>query len=506
MEIEIEKFNAVYMRVFADAAITNELYEYFTFKVEGCQFMPAYKSGRWDGKIRLYNKLSCTLFVGLLPYVRLFAQNSNYTIKYLSEIVDSSIVDEDVINSFIEDLNVYSNNIKLDIRDYQFNAIVYAINNKRCIIESPTGSGKSLLIYALMRWYIKHNHKCLIIVPTIQLVEQLFTDFKDYSSHNGWDVDKNVGQIYSGKEKSNEKNCMISTYQSLIKLPNNWFLSFGACITDEAHTADTKSISGIMTNMTNAVYRVGTSGTLKESKTSLLTLEGLYGTIYKPVTTKKLMDNNTLATLSIKAMLLEYNKEDAKEVSIITKIPNTKKYDYSKEIKWLISNPNRNNFIANLSVYTKGNTLVLFQFVENHGVILFNMINEILKSKNSDRKTFFIHGEIDIKDREIMRKTLTTDNNVIVVASYQTLSTGINAPSIQNIILSSPTKSKIRLLQSIGRSLRINNDKTTATIYDIGDNLKYKNHTNFSLLHFIERLKLYNSEEFDYKLLNIKMK
>ena len=493
MIIEVEKYNEVYVRVYAEAAIALEIAEYFTYVVENRRFMPAYKSGRWDGKIRLYNIHTNRLYYGLLGMLQLFAESHDYTIQYKDNLPELNNYETDIIEKFVEDLDVYSKGNKITVRDYQIDSLIHSLNNNRGVIESPTGSGKSLYIYTLIRWYIENNIKCIIIVPNTQLVEQLYNDFKDYSSNNGWNVDDNIQRIYYGYEKSNESNCIISTFQSAVKLEKGWFKEFGTVLVDECHLAESKSITSILENLTNAKHRFGTTGTLKEAKTHLLTLQGLFGPIHKVTSTKKLMDSNTLATLNIKAMLLEYPLEDCKAI---------KSYNYQNELKWLISNTSRNLFITNLSLYTKGNTLVLFQFVESHGKKLY----ELIKSKSKDRIVYFIHGGIDVKKREEMIQTLTTNKNVIIVASYQTLSTGINAPSIENIILASPSKSKIRILQSIGRSLRLAENKSGATIYDIGDNLKVgKKHFNFSLKHFIERIRLYSSEEFNYKLITTKL-
>lgn len=489
--IEVEKYNEVYIRVYANEAISNELRDYFTFTVENYRFNPKYKAGRWDGKIRLYNINTNMLYAGLLGILQLFAEKHNYEIKYLNTINELNDYDIDTIKEFTTQLNLHSKGNKLEIRDYQLTGLQYSINNNRGIIESPTGSGKSLYIYALIRWYIENGIKCIIIVPNTQLVEQLYNDFRDYSSNNGWIVEDNVNRIYSGYEKTNDSNCVIITYQTGIKLPKIWYKSFGCVLVDECHGAESTSITKILNNIVNAPYRFGTTGTLKETKTHLLTLQGLFGSIYKVTTSRELMDTNTLSNVKIKAFLLQYPQEQAKEI---------KKFTYQQEIDWLISHHERNLFLTRLALYSKGTTLLLFQFVEKHGKILYDMI----KSRCSDRLVYFIHGDIDVKVREQIIEGLKTNENVIIVASYQTLSTGINAPSIENIILASPTKSKIRLLQSIGRSLRLSKNKSFATVYDIGDSLKLgKTRINFSLHHFIERIKLYNAEEFEYKLISV---
>ena len=164
-------------------------------------------------------------------------------------------------------------------------------------------------------------------------------------------------------------------------------------------------------------------------------------------------------------------------------------------------NEKRNNFIRDMALSLKGNTLVLFQFVDNHGKYL----HSILEKKNPDRKIFFVHGGTDVETREQIRKITEKEKDAIIVASYGTFSTGISIRKLHNIIFASPSKSRIRVLQSIGRQLRKSDDKKTAHLYDIGDDLSWKSYKNHTLRHFIERIKIYKSEQFKVRQVNIKI-
>tara|TARA_R110001592_G_scaffold175360_3_gene414434 strand:+ start:11 stop:757 length:747 start_codon:yes stop_codon:yes gene_type:complete len=241
-----------------------------------------------------------------------------------------------------------------------------------------------------------------------------------------------------------------------------------------------------MTKLEECPYRIGTTGTLDGTQTHKLVIEGLFGPVYDVVSTKELMDKNLLAQLKIDSILLKYSDEDKKEI---------KRANYHDEIKWLIRNKKRNKFIQEMSINLKGNTLILFQFVEEHGKVLYNMIKD---SVNDTRKVFFIHGGTDVDDRERIRHIVEENDDAIIVASYGTFSTGVSIRKLHNIIFASPSKSRIRVLQSIGRQLRKSDKKEVAKLYDLGDDLSWKSYKNHTLRHFAERIKIYKAEKFNY--------
>lgn len=488
--IRIEKYNDVYIRIFTDASIEQELSEFFTFEVPGARFMAAYKARLWDGRIRLFDLQRKTLYLGLLEYLLKYAERNNYPIEYLNEILPKENIDSIILEKFLTWLDPHSNNNKIDIRDYQLEAIQHGLRNGRCILLSPTGSGKSLIIYALCRWHLENNRKCIIVVPTTSLVEQLYSDFEDYSYKNGWKTESHCQKLYSGFTKDFTKDILFTTWQSIYKQPKSWFSQFDVIIGDEAHQFKAKSLTSIMEKLTDTRYRIGTTGSIDDSKINKLVLEGVFGPIHRVTTTKKLMDSNKLAQLKIKAIVLKYDDITRK---------NNKSLDYKGEMDYIISNSKRNKFIQNLTLSCTGNTLLLFQYVDKHGALLY----ELIKNKAGDRKIFYIHGNTDVEDRENARKILTTENDAIIIASFGVYSTGINIPSIENVIFASPTKSKIRNLQSIGRGLRLNNGKTHCKLFDISDDLSWKSHKNYTLQHAAERYKLYLEEEFPIQLIEV---
>jgi superfamily II DNA or RNA helicase len=331
--------------------------------------------------------------------------------------------------------------------------------------------------------------RTLIIVPTISLVSQLASDFKDY----GFDSDKLVHKIFGGQEKDSNKPIIISTWQSIYKMPKKFFDEFDVVIGDEAHLFKSKEISNLMTKMTNAKYRIGTTGTLDGTKTHKLVLEGLFGAVRKVITTKELMDNKVVADFNIKCLLLKHPDSICQAA---------KNFTYQQEIEYLVLNESRNKFISNLALSLEGNTLVLYQYVDKHGKLLYDLIN----SRMSDRKCFFIYGKTDVEVREETRRIVETENDAIIIASYGTFSTGINIRNLHNIIFASPSKSRIRNLQSIGRGLRKSETKESATLYDIADDLRHKKRENYTLKHFAERIKIYSEEKFAFKVYKIELK
>ena len=498
-KIILEKKNHSIMHVGCDFGIANELSDFFSFFVPGYKYMPAFRNKVWDGKIRLFNVQSNEIHVGLYPFIKDFCAKRNYEIELSDENNygspdDKEVIDPKEIMNFVSSLEIKSRGKPIEIRDYQFNAVCHALHNKRSVLVSPTGSGKSLIIYILIKYYLSmlnsNIQKVLIIVPTTSLVDQMYADFADY----GMNVEEGCHKIYSGKEKMTNAGTVISTWQSIYKLPGKWFEQFGCIIGDECHGFKSKSLNSIMNKAREAEYRFGTTGTLDGTQTHELVLQGLYGRIYNVTTTKKLQDNDTLAKLFINVIVLKYTEEIRKSRG---------KQIYQDEIDYIVRNESRNKFIRNLATTQTGNTLVLFQFVEKHGKILFDMIRDDV---DEERKVFYVSGETATGDREAIRGIVETQPNSIIVASMGTFSTGINIRNLHNIIFASPSKSQIRVLQSIGRSLRKSDDGREAKLYDIADDLHWLGRKNFALEHSAERIKIYNKQKFNYKVYEVELK
>ena len=489
--ITIEKINNVHLRIYCDDGIAQELSEFFTFEVPGARFTPAFRAKIWDGKIRMYDLHRKTLYVGLLKYVQDFADRNEYEIKYLNDVVTTTDISTSDVKEYAEWLNLHGRGQPIEIRDYQLDAIHKALTTERTVLLSPTASGKSLIIYTTMRHHLEEGRKCILVVPTTSLVEQMYADFKDYSSENGWKVDRHCQKLYSGFPKEFDSDVLITTWQSIYKQPTAWFNQFDVIFGDEAHQFKAKSLSTIMDKMTNVRYRIGTTGTIDNKKVHKLVLEGMFGPIYKVITTKELMEQGSVADLKIKCLVMKYDE-------ITRKIRN--KNQYADEMDFIVTHDKRNKFIRNLAINCEGNTLVLFQYVEKHGKPLYEMI----KSKVHDnRKVFFIYGGTDVEAREAARSLTDKETDAIILASFGVFSTGINIPSIENVIFASPSKSKIRNLQSIGRGLRLKEGKTHCNLFDIADDLHWKSWKNHTLRHLQDRVQIYAEEKFSYKIVEV---
>jgi len=476
--IRIRKVNEVYNQVLVDdMGIAQEISDYFTFQVPGAQFMPAYRNRMWDGKVRLYNTSTQMLYSGLNNYVQIFAKERDYDVTYE---YDNSANEFSVVEAkqFLKDQK-----FTLEPRDYQIEAFVDAVRYNRGLFLSPTASGKSFIIYMIMRWHLKQT---LLIVPTTTLVHQMYSDFQDY----GFNSEKYCHKIYSGQDKKTDKPIVITTWQSIYKLRKDFFKQFDVVIGDEAHLFKAKSLTSILTKLEDCKYRYGFTGTLDGSQTHKLVLEGLFGPCQQVTTTKKLMDQKHLADFKIKILALKYPDEIRKVVA---------KMNYQDEMDYLVACEARNKFIKNLALSLEGNTLLLFQYVEKHGRILQDMVEK----EAGDRRVFFIHGGVKGEERDEIRGIVEKETNAIIIASYGTFSTGVNIRNLHSIIFGSPSKSKIRNLQSIGRGLRKSDTKESAVLYDIADDLSWKSTSNYTLKHLMERVKVYDEEKFDYKLYSI---
>jgi len=486
--ITVGKQNETFLMISCERHIAQELNEFFAFQVPGFQFMPQYRNKMWDGKIRLFNMKTQQLYMGLYDHLMKFAMQRNYVVKsdILSITPLSGLSDENIAD-FFKALNLHCKHKPIIPRDYQIESFKHCVKKERALLLSPTSSGKSLVIYSLIRWHqnFLDKDKILILVPTTNLVTQMYNDFLDYSSHDKWDGESQCHMIYSGRDKKTDKQIVISTWQSLFRLGVPYFKQFGMVVGDEAHLCNATSLKGILEKMISCRYRFGTTGTLTESKTHQFVLEGLFGKVYKAVTSKQLMKDKHISELKIQCLLMQYPDVERESV---------KKATYKEEIDFIVEHNRRNNFICNLALDQKGNTLILFNYVEKHGKVLMRM----LLNKVSTRRVFFIAGETEVEQREEIRQATEGEEDAIIIASSGVLSTGVNIKNLQSLIFAHPYKAKIRNLQSIGRVLRLDDKNNQAVLYDIVDDLHWKKRDNYGLRHWKERVKIYTDEKFDY--------
>ena len=483
--LSISKKNEVYLQVDSDPHVFYELSDQFTFELPGAKFMPQYRNKYWDGKIRLFNVKNGEIYVGLLDKIQKFCEDHEYTYEFLDNKFFGTPFEVNENISF-EGVKDYMTSIsKYAPREYQVEGVYDALKHNRRLLISPTASGKSLMIYSIVRYYVEKQQNTLIVVPTTSLVEQMYKDFANY----GWDVGSFCHKIYAGKERETDSQVIITTWQSIYKLPRKYFERFSVVIGDEAHQFKSKSLISIMTKLHKAKHRFGFTGTLDGTQTHKWVLEGLFGPSYKIIKTDELMKKGHVAKLDINVLLL---KHKAQKFEV-----------FEDEVQYIINHDQRNKFIRNLALDLKGNTLILYARVEGHGRVIYDMINSNVLEQ---REVFFVHGGVAAEEREKVREITETQNNAIIIASYGTFSTGINIKNLHNVIFASPSKSRIRNLQSIGRVLRKGNNKTKATLYDIADDISYKSRRNYTLNHLVERIKIYNEENFNYDIISIPLK
>lgn len=488
-DIIIKKLNESFLKIECDNDIAYELSEAFTFEVKSAKFSPLYKAGVWDGKIHVFNLGKRTMPYGLLEEVKQFGIERSYSVINEVEYTSSTLSLDDIIE-YTNTLGLSTRTPSITVRDYQYNGIYTALKNKRGILCAATGAGKSLILGVICRYITEVLQlKVLIIVPTIGLTTQLKSDFADYFDHTGWSADDNVHCISAGVDKNVSKPITISTFQSIYKMNPSWLNQFGCMIADEAHKVIAKTITGIFEKATEVEYKLGCTGTLHDMKCDMLVMKGITGPVYDIASTAKLIENKQLSPLNIKAIVLNYSKETCKLM---------KKVEYEDEIKFIITNSARNNFIAKLAMKCEGTTLVLFRFVDMQGLPLYNLIS----NRSADRNIHYIDGGVKGSERETIRNAANLADD-IVVASFASFATGTNLPAIRNIIFAHPGKSPITILQAIGRGLRLFEGKEACNLYDISDNLTTGKTPNTTYRHLGDRLKTYTQTGFKFNIIEV---
>lgn len=489
VDIKVTAIDAVYCNIAAEKHIVQEIRQMFTHKADNYKFSPQYKAGLWNGDICLVK--GTKLYIGLLPYLEDFAKHQQYSIDIDNALQGSHNISIFEFQQFIQSLQLTKTP-----RDYQLDSAIKGLRSKRQTIVSPTSSGKSLIMYMMIAYCLQHCEKALIIVPTIGLVRQMKSDFESYGSQ--FNIHCSTDQL----DRSNniDADIVITTWQSLnngkTSVSPSWYKQFGIVFADECHTVNqsskAKTMIQILSSLTQCQWRFGATGTLSDNQLNNLTLEGLLGPQNREITTSEMIDQGYASNLRIKCIVLSYPDEIRKR---------SQQLSYPAEIDFIAQYTPRNNFIKNLALSLKGNVLLFFKLVEKHG----EKLRDILLAQQS-KPVYYIDGSVSGIEREEIRNTLETQKNAILVASLGTTSTGVSITTLQHMIAASPSKSKIKVLQAIGRLLRLHVDKQHVTLYDIVDDLSYNQYENYTLRHFRERLKLYNSEGFPYKIYTVEIK
>lgn len=487
--IQIEPIDYSFIKVTSDDR--NELiqiYNYFSYYVPGYKFMPKYKMGAWDGKEGLYNLIQKKFPIGLLPQLKIFLER--YNIEYIDETEDFQ--EDNIHDHFIKSLNLPSD---ITPRDYQIKSFNVKLNHKRVLLVSATNSGKSLGIYMFTRKILEDDGKVLIVVPTVTLVKQMYSDFLSYN----YDNPDNIHMIHGGQPKEPDKYCgiWVTTWQSIQKPKDLKVVQeqeFNTIIVDECHTSKANILTKIVQGITTAEYKIGVTGTLPKVDLDKQKLIGLFGEPIDIVSAKELVDTGHATPLNISALKLNYNME---ERTYVKKLGN-----WQRELEFINSHERKKDFILKLvksKIKKKENTIIFFNRIE-FGTDLYERTLEFYEN------THYIDGSIDADIRNQIRSTFENNNGIILFASTKTFSTGINIKNLKNGIFAEPLgKSFIILIQSLGRFLRKHKNKNIANIYDIVDDLSLGSYKNFTLRHYFERKSYYNEEHWNIKEIEKKL-
>lgn len=487
--VRVTAIDHVNMRIEGEHSLLMELHDYFAFHPPNYQWSPLFKNKVWDGKIRLFKINPQTMYRGLLPQLQLWADRLGYSLEFGDEIALSNNISLVEAASFIKGLN-----LPHIPHQHQVEGFLNVARRNRSVELAATGSGKSMLAYMLVRYF---DAKTLFVTTKRGLAAQIFANFAEYGGST-WALE-NCHLVTAGIKKTSSKPIVITTWHSVYKQPKAYFQPYQVVIGDEAHHYDAKSMMSIMEKLSNASVRVGLTGTLEDSKSHELVLQGLFGTIHEPATNKELRDRGVIADPRLKIIMLKHTEPDCRMYA--------GGKNYKAEREFVITHSKRNTFICNLALSLKGNTLVLFRFVESQGLPLLKEMIERAEVQNNgvSDNIFYIDRHTTMEERELIREQISKMTNAILLASTGTFAEGSDIPTLNNAVMATPVKSKITVLQSIGRLLRVKDDKTSAEIYDIVDDLTMGPKVNYLMKHALERMRLYKTSEFTYKTYRVQL-
>ena len=477
-----------YIQLDGDRGLLMDAYDYFSFDVPNAKWTYKFQNKLWDGKVHLLNNITCRIYKGLLPYIEDFAKERDWKI----------VKDESLFISHAEPFNTNDFCKTLNLtkvpHDFQYEAVQHAVDNERACFESPTSSGKSLIIYCLVIFFLKKfnlKRKILVTEPTSALVEQMLADWKTYSPN--FPIEKFVHQIFDGAEKITNKPVIISTWQALQEQPARYMSQFGAIMVDEAHGAKAPELKHILENATDCKYKYGFTGTLDNTESNRLVIEGLTGKAIKMTTTKELMDRGIISELTLQCMILKYSDTVRKQ---------NIKFEWQNETDFIVHHKGRNKFIANLvgALKPKDNILILTEFHDKKKHC--DILAEAIKKTCPNKRIIIVHGKTN-EDAEELRNLVENNEDIVIIATFGVFSTGRSINNIQHLIFATFSKSHIKVLQSIGRGLRLDGKTNTVYAYDLVDDFGYNGTQNHLVRHFFERIKIYLTEKFKYKIYNI---
>ena len=495
-EIIVRKIDNVYFKIECDFSQALELKEYLSCYAVNFQYHPKFKNRLWNGKVYFFSNKDYLLPIGLLPNLFRFSKKFDYKIKLDLDINSlSNQYSDELIEKFCDQIKE-DYKTKYELYDYQQEALIKCIKNKRGIAQIATGGGKSLIQFYLMQFLRSKNKKIMMIVPTVSLVNQMYSDFMDY----GWyDIDEYVEKLYSGEKPIYNKDVLITTWQSIYTRPQSFFEQYTAIIVDEVHNAKSLSINSIMKKCINADYKYGFTGTMPKEQSDVYNIIGYIGPVLYEQISKNLIDKGVLSQIAIANLLLKYPSD---------MVERNKNRIYNEEVNTICTYSERNKVFEYLFKHMedKQNSIILCHLIDH-----LKLIESYLKNHLDSKYTIYIiYGDIKPSERELIRKTMNEKSNVILLGTYSCLSTGLNINKLHNVIFASSYKSRIKVLQSIGRGLRLHESKSKMILYDLVDDMTWTTRTgsigkNHIYKHWEERLKYYDEQGFKYMTREFKL-
>lgn len=478
--ITLKQLNAVFYHIDADRDILIQLDRELSYYFPGYRFSQKYKSGMWDGKIHLFNLNSNLIPVGFKFFLEQRFKDQIIEIEN-NDLIKPHPLSKEEIKDIYHKIPLKD---EFKPRDYQKIGFYYSLRDQRKVLVSATGSGKSLMIYLIVRGLLLSNQikKALIIVPKINLVDQMFSDFLDYAPDPNFRF--SLHKIKGKGTRNDLSSINISTWQSIYRENSTWFHQFDFVLGDECHLFKARSLRGIMSKLINSHYRIATTGTLENTEINKLEISAMFGDIIRLSKASDLIEKGVLSNLNVDVKILKFGDD-------VKRVPRR----YHDEVEFILGNEQRMNRIVSDVLSLDGNTIVMFRFIE-HGKRLF----ERLKEKNGSDKTFFIDGSVTSKRRNQIREIFEKSDGNILVASVGTVAEGMNIKRLHNAVLASPLKSYVKVIQSIGRILRTHDEKSVARWIDYVDDLRFNGRMNYALKHGLERIEMYKEENYPYSV------
>jgi len=468
-----------------------------TKRIDSWRFNPLVKKGIWDGYVS-YIKDDKWIPAGLWRHVMFICKEYKFDLKLngIQRLFDRNINAE----SFEEWALEFFKGSKFIPKDYQVETAFNILKFRRCLAELATSAGKTLISFLTVAYMLEKERaeKILFIVPNVSLVVQAHEDFHEYNNKNR--IKLKIQQIYAGQKIKSDRNVVIGTYQSLVKKPKEYFQQFDAVIVDETHKAKSNSIKTILQKCTKAKYKYGLSGTIpKDGSLDKLTLMSQTGPVISEVKANFLQREGHIAKCKVKVIEMDYAPEASKKAFEELAF---NKYDrkdvFQLEQNYIINSFGRLNFICSVIGRVPKNSLVLFHRIE-HGKKIYEHLRQ-----NTDKRVYYVDGGTDKDIREEYKKKMEAGDEVVIVASYGTFSTGISIKKIHNIFFTESFKSEVIIRQSIGRGLRQHESKEAVLIVDFVDDIRTDEWDNYLYKHSKARQKIYKQEKFEYSIKKVK--